>query len=186
MLYIFVVRSIFIYDVFVWHMFKNKKSKIINKLVIIQNRCLWSIFELFRIISISILKIETNVVFIDLHLNQLQTQIKYRMRIASMSNIIRRKCKLITSKLNNDFEKSRMHKLTSSELKHEWITQQLIDKQTLSITVRLAFWTNSMRFDHDAIRFNNQKKNKMYRFHINFWKKKWIEYAFFVFASIST
>jgi hypothetical protein len=35
MLYIFVVRSILIYDVFVWHMLRNKNSKMINKLVII-------------------------------------------------------------------------------------------------------------------------------------------------------
>jgi hypothetical protein len=155
MLYIFVVRSIFIYDVFVWHMLKNKKSRMINKFAVIQNRCLRSIFELFRVISISILKAETHVVFIDLHLNQLQIQIKYRMRIANMSNIIRKKCKSITSKLNNDFERSRMHKLISSELKHEWITQQLIDKQTSLIAARLALWANSVRFDHDAIRFNN-------------------------------
>jgi hypothetical protein len=50
MLYIFVVCSILIYDVFVWHMLKNKKSRMINKLAIIQNRCLWSIFESFQII----------------------------------------------------------------------------------------------------------------------------------------
>jgi hypothetical protein len=75
-LYIFVVRSILTYDVFVWHMLKNKKSKIINKFAVIQNRCLRSIFEWFRVISISILKAETHVVFIDLHLNQLQIQIK--------------------------------------------------------------------------------------------------------------
>jgi hypothetical protein len=103
-----------------------------------------------------------------------------------MSNIIRKECKLITSKLSIDFEKSWMHKLISSELKHEWITQQLIDKQTFSITVRLALWANSVRFDHDAIRFNNQKKKEMNRFHMNRWKKKWTEYAFFVLVSIST
>jgi hypothetical protein len=173
MLYIFVVRSILTYDVFVWHMLKNKKSKMINKFAIIQNHCLRSIFESFRIISISILKVETHVAFIDLHLNQLQIQIKYRMRIADMSNIICRECKSITSKLNNDFEKFRMHKLISSELKHEWIAQQLIDKQTLSIIVRLAFWANSVRFDHDATRFNNQRKREMNRFHMNRWKKRW-------------
>jgi hypothetical protein len=71
MLYIFVVRSILTYDVFVWHMLKNKKSRMINKLAIIQNHCLRSIFESFRITSISIVKVETHVVFIDLHLNQL-------------------------------------------------------------------------------------------------------------------
>jgi hypothetical protein len=185
-LYVFVVRLALIYDVFVWYMLKNKKSKMINKLAVIQNRCLRSIFGSFRVISISILKAETHVALIDLHLNQLQTQIKYRMQIASMSNIIRRKCKSITSKLSNDFDRLRMHKLISNELKHEWITQQLIDKQTSSIAVRLAFWANSVRFDHDAIRFNSQRKRKMYRFHMKRWKKRWIEYAFFVLASIST
>jgi hypothetical protein len=108
------------------------------------------------------------------------------MRIASMSNIIRKECKSITSKLSNDFDRFRMHRLISSELKHEWITQQLIDKQTSSITVRFAFWANSVRLDHDAIRFNSQRKREMYRFHMNRWKKKWTEYAFFVLASIWT
>jgi hypothetical protein len=148
-------RSIFIYDVFIWYIFKNKKSKMINKFAIIQNRCLRSIFESFRIISISVLKVETHVVFIDLHLNQLQIQIKYRMQIANISNIICKKCKSITNKLSNDSEKSRMHKLISNKLKHEWIAQQLIDKQTSSIITCLALWTNSVRFDHDATRFNN-------------------------------
>jgi hypothetical protein len=185
MLYIFVVRFALIYDVFVWHMLKNKKSKMINKLAVIQNRCLRSIFESFRITSISILKAETHVVFIDLHLNQLQTQIRYRMQIASMSNIIRRECKSITSKLSNDSDRSRMHRLISNELKHEWVIQQLIDKQTSSIAVRFALWANSVRLDHDAIRFNNQRKRKMYRFHMKRWKKKWTEYAFFVFVSTS-
>jgi hypothetical protein len=123
MLYIFVVHSIFIYDVFVWHILKNKKSKMINKLAVIQNRCLRSILESFRVISISILKVKTHVVFINLHLNQLQIQIKYRMRIANMSNIIHKECKSITNKLSNDSERLWMHKFTLSELKHEWVTQ---------------------------------------------------------------
>jgi hypothetical protein len=107
------------------------------------------------------------------------------MQIADMLNIIRRKYKSITSKLNNDSERSRFYKLTSNELKHEWIAQQLIDKQTSSIIIRFAFWMNSMRLDHDATRFNNQRKKKMNRFHMNRWENKWTEYAFFVLASIS-
>ncbi len=62
----------------------------------------------------------------------------------------------------------------------------MIDKQTFSITTRLAFWANSMRFDHDAICFNNQKKEKNESFSHESLKKKWIEYAFIVLASIST
>jgi hypothetical protein len=49
-------------------------------------------------------KFETHVVFIDLHLNQLQIQIKYRVRIANRSNIIYKECRLITNKLSNDFK----------------------------------------------------------------------------------
>jgi hypothetical protein len=107
------------------------------------------------------------------------------MRITNMSNIIRKECRLITSKLNNDFERFRMHEFISSELKHEWITQQLIDKQTFSTITRRAFWTNSVRLDHDASHFNNQRKREINRFHINRSKKRWTVYAFFMLASIS-
>jgi hypothetical protein len=55
MLYIFVVRSILTYDVFVWHMLKNKKSRMINKLAVIQNRCLRSISESFRVTLIRLI-----------------------------------------------------------------------------------------------------------------------------------
>jgi hypothetical protein len=49
MLYIFVIRSVFIYETTIWHTLKTKKTKIINKLVVIQNKCLRNIFEIFRI-----------------------------------------------------------------------------------------------------------------------------------------
>jgi cytochrome c oxidase assembly factor CtaG len=71
MLYTFVIRSILIYETMIWHTFKTRKTKIINKLVVIQNRCLRSIFEIFRVTLVSILEIETYVFFIDLHLNLL-------------------------------------------------------------------------------------------------------------------
>jgi hypothetical protein len=134
-LYIFVVRSTLIYDVFVWHMVKNKKSRSINKLAILQNRCLRSIFEVCKIISIFVLKVKTHVALIDLHLNHLQTQMQYRMKITNISSVVRRECKFITSKLSNDSERSRMHKFISKELKHKWVSRQLIEKQKyLTIT----------------------------------------------------
>lgn len=102
-----------------------------------------------------------------------------------MSSIIRKECISITSKLNNDFEKSRMHKFISSELKHEWITQQFINKQTFSTTVQIVFWAKHARFDFAASRFHNQRKKKMNCFYIDRWKKKWIAYAFFVLISTS-
>jgi hypothetical protein len=87
-----------------------------------------------------------------------------RMQITDMSSIIRRECRSITNKLSNDFEESWMHRFTSNDLKHEWVTQQLIDKQTFSTVIRFAFWTNSMRFDLDAIHFNTWNKEKWIAF----------------------
>jgi hypothetical protein len=78
---------------------QDKKTKIINKLVVIQNKCLRSIFEIFDVTFVSILEIEKHVSFIDLHLNQLQTYAQYRMRIEDMSLMIQRKCDKTTHKL---------------------------------------------------------------------------------------
>jgi hypothetical protein len=69
MLYIFVIRSILIYETTTWHIFKTRKTKIINKLVVFQNRCFRNIFKIFHVTLVSILEIETDVFFIDLHLN---------------------------------------------------------------------------------------------------------------------
>jgi hypothetical protein len=71
MLYTFVIRSILIYETTIWHILKTKKTRIINKLAVIQNKCFRIIFEVFRVTFVSILEIETHVLFIDLHLNQL-------------------------------------------------------------------------------------------------------------------
>jgi hypothetical protein len=116
-LYIFVVRSILIYETTVWHVFKKKKTRTISKLAIIQNRCLRSIFETFRVILIAVLKTETHVALIDIHLNRLQTHARYRMRVEDMSTMIRKTCDRITNKLSDDSERSRLHRLISSELK---------------------------------------------------------------------
>jgi hypothetical protein len=67
-----------------------------------------------------------------------------------------------------------------------WFVKNRFVRQTSSIVVRFAFWANSVRLDHDTIRFNSQRKREMNRFHMNRWKKRWTEYAFFVLALIST
>jgi hypothetical protein len=95
-LYTFVIRSTLIYETTIWHTFKTKKTKIISKLAVIQNKCLRNIFEVFRVTLVSILEIETHVFLIDLHLNQLQMHARYRMRVESMSLMIRRECDKIT------------------------------------------------------------------------------------------
>jgi hypothetical protein len=146
-LYTFVIRSILIYETTIWHIFKTKKTKIINKLIVIQNKCFRSIFEIFRVTLVSILEIETHVFFIDLHLNQLQTHAQYRMRIENMSLMIRRKCDKITHKLSTSFDRFRTHKKISNELKRAWTKLQLFTNQRFSTNVVIVSWTNQTRFD---------------------------------------
>jgi hypothetical protein len=137
-LYTFVIRSIFIYETTIWHTFKTKKTRIINKLVVIQNKYFRNIFEVFRVTLISILEIETHVFLIDLHLNQLQTHARYCMRIENMSLMIRREWDKITHKLNTNFDRFRTHKKISDEFKRAWTKLQLFTNQWFSTNIVLV------------------------------------------------
>jgi hypothetical protein len=166
MLYTFVIRSVLIYETTIWHTLKTKKTKIINKLVIIQNKCLRNVFEIFRVTLVSILEIETHVLFIDLHLNQLQTHTRYCMRIESMSLMIRRKCDKITHKLNTSLERSRTHKKISDEFKRAWAKLQLFTNQRFSTNVVFISWANQTRLDLEQWKFPRQRKTKIDAHHV--------------------
>jgi hypothetical protein len=174
-LYIFVVRSILIYEAAVWHDLKEKKTRTINKLAIIQNRCLRSIFETFRVILIAVLKTETHVALIDIHLNRLQTHARYRMRVESMSTIISKTCDRITNKLSDDSERSRLHRLISSELKRAWAERQLSTIQRSLVDIKVALWTNFDRagLEEESWMFHRQKKKKIDNFHAARWQQRW-------------
>jgi hypothetical protein len=186
MLYTFVIRSILIYEATIWHIFKTKKTRIINKLAVIQNKCLRNIFKVFRVTFVSILEIETHVFFIDLHLNQLQTHARYRMRVEDMSLMIRRKCDKITHKLSTNLDRSRIHKEISNEFKRAWAELQLFTNQRSSTNVVLVSWANQTRLDLQQWKFHRQRKKKIDAHHVARWKQKWKIYCDIVFTSIST
>ncbi len=171
-LYTFVIRSILIYETMIWHTFKTKKTKIISKLAVIQNRCFRSIFEIFRVTFVSIFEIETHVFFIDLHLNQLQTHARYRMRIESMSLMIRRECDKITHKLSMSLDRSRTHREISDEFKRAWAKLQLFTNQRFSTNIVFVSWTNQTRFNFEQWKFHRQRKKKINAHHVVRWKQK--------------
>ena len=45
-----------------------------------QNKCLRVVSEAYRATSVNVLKIETQIALMNIHLNQLQTQAKSRLR----------------------------------------------------------------------------------------------------------
>jgi hypothetical protein len=159
-LYTFVIRSALIYETTIWHTFKTKKTRIINKLVVIQNKCFRNIFEIFRVTFVSILEIETHVLFIDLHLNQLQTHARYRMRIEDMSLMIRKECDKITHKLSTNLDRSRTHKEISDEFKRAWAKLQLFTNQRSLTNIVLVSWANQARLDLEHWKFHRQRKKK--------------------------
>jgi hypothetical protein len=126
-MYIFVVQSIIIYVSSIWHTLKEekKKSNISNKLAIMQNKCLRTIIEVFRVTFVLVLETKTFIAFIKMHLNQLQIIIKYRLRIENQVKYIQKTCKVIINKLRDRASKSKKHRLISNELKHTWTQKQL-------------------------------------------------------------
>ena len=52
----------------------------INDLTIIQNNCLRRIFDVYKTILIAKLKTKTHILFIDIHLNELQAKARQRLQ----------------------------------------------------------------------------------------------------------
>jgi hypothetical protein len=72
-IYTTMIRSTIIYEFVVWHILKKVKNvkSSINKFIIMQNKCLRTIVEAFRITFISMLKAKIYIFFMNAHLDQL-------------------------------------------------------------------------------------------------------------------
>lgn len=88
------------YGLTVWHTPKDaKKSTSADKLAILQNKCLRSIAGAFKATPIPVLEAETYIAPFDIHLDQLQANARYRLRVGGQSKFIAKTCKTIASKL---------------------------------------------------------------------------------------
>jgi hypothetical protein len=67
--YIFVIRSIMIYVLSIWHMLKKKRTSINEKLTMLQNKYLRIVINVFQVILVFILKAETYIISMKIHLN---------------------------------------------------------------------------------------------------------------------
>ena len=82
-----------------------------------QNKCLRVISEAYRITSMKILEIETQIASMRIHLNQLQTLIRCRLRNDDQALLIRRACKRIKDHLQDRTKSRREKKVTSRDSK---------------------------------------------------------------------
>jgi hypothetical protein len=122
--YIFVIRSIMIYVSSIWHMLKKKRTSINEKLTMLRNKCLRIVTDVFRVTLISVLKAETYIISMNIHLNQLQTQARFRLRIEFCATFITDSCKAIAYKLRDCIERRKQHRNTLDEQKHAWAVKQ--------------------------------------------------------------
>jgi hypothetical protein len=173
---IFVVRSILIYETAMWYTLKEKKTEIVNKLTIIQNRFLRIIFETFKITVVSVLKAKTHITSMNIHLNQFQALTRYRMRVADISTIIFKTCRTIESKLQKQTNKRKKHRQTSSELKHAWAKIQLMIENNSSTQIILVSWAKYSQIYLESDKFAQLRKKEIVTFHAEVWKKKWKKY----------
>jgi hypothetical protein len=105
LMYVFVVRSILIYVFAMWHMSKNKKTNVDDKLTVLQNKCLRIVANVSRVILVSVLKVETHIILMRTYLNQLQTQTRLRLKIESCAKYIANFCRNIINKFRDRIDR---------------------------------------------------------------------------------
>ena len=79
----------------------------INDLTIIQNNCLRRIFDVYKTIFIAKLKTKTHILFINIHLNELQAKIKQRLQCSEHYERIKKIKRKIHKTLKKERDKQR-------------------------------------------------------------------------------
>ena len=133
-----IVTSTMTYESIIWHISKNFKesNSIANKLIVIQNRCLRTVVETYRVTFIAVLKIETYISFIAIRLNRLQRNA--RRRLKQKSRHIKKFYKAIANKLREIKERKKVETLTLEIRKLKWVIFATDSVKKLSILI--SFW----------------------------------------------
>ena len=108
-----------LYDAF-YAKHRNTAKTLTKKLKIIQNECFRVMSKTFKITTIKVLKIETQIKFIDIYLNKLQTKTRLRMIINGFKQRFETTCEKIKQKLKANKGRRRQAGNTSGKIKHKW------------------------------------------------------------------
>ena len=119
-----MIKSNIIYESIAWHELKNTKlisKKTINDLTIIQNNCLRRIFDVYKTILIAKLKTKTHILFINIHLNELQAKAKQRLQSSEHYERIEKIKRKIHRTLKKEKNKHRKTEFISRFRKKVWL-----------------------------------------------------------------
>ena len=129
-----MIRSKITYESMIWHELKKTKlisQKTINVLAIIQNNCLRRIFEIYKTILIAKLKTKIHILFIDIHLNELQTKIKIKLQNSRHYERIEKIKRKIHRSFKKERDRHRKSRFTSVNQKKTWFRRlnEVVEKQ---------------------------------------------------------
>ncbi len=147
LIYSSVIRSAIIYESSVWyasHERSNSVSVTTTQLMKMQKTALRIVSKDFRVTSLEILKEETHIQFIHLHLSHLQVVVKNRLIKHEHRTLIEDFCNRIKSRLVEARERRRQREvLTSNERKQQWyekLREKLFRKNRAENTRRLKVY----------------------------------------------
>ena len=127
-IYLMMIHLIIIYILTIWHEFINKLNKNSNdKLFVTQNKYLCIITNVFKIILIWILKIKMIVSSFNVYFNELQTEIKMRLKNSNHSQQIKTAYDKITQRLRGAKKRPAHRNFISKQKKMIW-TKKLMQK----------------------------------------------------------
>ncbi len=142
LIYSTIIRSIIIYDFFIWHASHERSNSVVvatKKLVRLQQQSLRLINDNFKTISMQILEIKIHVQLIQLHMTRLQIFFRQRMKKHKHDELIESFCRQIKHRL---FEARRRRRRkaeeTSTERKIKW-TQAMHVKLFADETENVVF-----------------------------------------------
>ncbi|MBD0310811.1 MAG: hypothetical protein ICV80_22770 [Microcoleus sp. T1-bin1] len=176
LLYTSVVRPALTYGSTVWHTPKEKKTGLINKLAVIQNKCLRNISGAFRATPVPVLEAETHIAPMNCHLDYLQAHARYRMLSAGVPKMISKRCMLIEAKLQKKTGRRRKHRETLGELKQKWAMQQWSTPEKPVESEPTPPWSDPVRTLLGLSTYHKHRKKEISRFHFDRWRKTWTEY----------
>ena len=181
-LYSSVVRPSITYISTTWKILKNihQHSKTLdNKLNVIQNDCLKTVIEVYKITSIKVLKAKAMTKSIIKHMNNLQVKTKFRLKTEGGRVLIEKTCAGIARKLQNRRGRRGQAGPTPSRSKHLW-AEALVETSKLTEIAPQPPWAQTEEKVHERIaEIDKLKAQHVKNFKIFFkkqWKREWSNY----------